>query len=581
MHASAPHASIPVAQKKYVPIFELGRGGMGNAVLAVVQGPGGFNKLQVVKQLRAELAESPEFLSMFLDEARLSARINHPNVVQTNEVGFDGTTYFIAMEYLEGQSLEALFTRASKKGKLPLSIFLRTLIDACNGLHHAHELQDFDGKSLHVVHRDVSPHNIFVTYDGQTKLLDFGIAKAADSSSETRTGIIKGKVVYMAPEQFRGSDVDRRVDVFAMGAILWRLLAGKRLWKGMSDIEVYQELAAGAIPSPKDVDPEAPQELVDICMKALAPNRDERYETASDLQTALEDFMNKLPERTSQRALGNFVRDLFEDRRAQIRSAIEARLASAINEPPATSAPIELPKLNSAAESLMGPASTSLMPAAHPTTEIPLPNGAQGASLATPQEPARTSRTLPVVVGGLAAVVVLGAVAVFATRPSQSTSEVPVTSTPTPVGAPSSTKPEEKEFVTLTVNPTPGDAMVMLDDATLHGPTKFEKDGAKHRLVVQAPGYQPYNAFIDFDEAGPMVMPISLAPVAATPTTAKRVPQGGGAVRANTPVVTKDPVPVVAASATTATPPSTTPTTTSQNRGDGLDMSDPWGKTKK
>lgn len=576
MHASAPHASIPVAQKKYVPIFELGRGGMGNAVLAVVQGPGGFNKLQVVKQLRAELAESPEFLSMFLDEARLSARINHPNVVQTNEVGFDGTTYFIAMEYLEGQSLEALFTRASKKGKLPLSIFLRTLIDACNGLHHAHELQDFDGKSLHVVHRDVSPHNIFVTYDGQTKLLDFGIAKAADSSSETRTGIIKGKVVYMAPEQFRGSDVDRRVDVFAMGAILWRLLAGKRLWKGMSDIEVYQELAAGAIPSPKDVDPEAPQELVDICMKALAPNRDERYETAADLQTALEDFMNKLPERTSQRALGNFVRDLFEDRRAQIRSAIEARLASAINEPPATSAPIELPKLNSAAESLMGPASTSLMPAAHPTTEIPLPNGAQGASLATPQEQARPSRTLPIVVGGLAAVVVLGAVAVFATRTPATVPDAPVGSNSPPVTSPTP-KPEEKEFVTLTVNPTPGDALVMLDDATLHGPTKFDKDGAKHRLVVQAPGYQPYNAFIDFDEAGPMVMPIALAPVAATTPTKRPLSTGGGRA---TPVVQRDPTPSTSAAAPTPPPATATPPPQS-NRGDGLDMSDPWAKPKK
>jgi len=188
MSASTTHGTpvnVASIHGKYRPIFELGRGGMANVILAVVQGPGGFNKLQVIKQLRSELALDPEFLTMFLDEARLSARINHSNVVQTNEVGHDGRHYFIAMEYLEGQSLEAFLRRAHTMGGLPLQMFLKIIVDSLEGLHYAHELADFEGNHLHVVHRDVSPQNIFVTYDGVTKVLDFGIAKAADSSSDT------------------------------------------------------------------------------------------------------------------------------------------------------------------------------------------------------------------------------------------------------------------------------------------------------------------------------------------------------------------------------------------------------------
>src|SRR5260370_910736 len=186
---------------KYKLLAELGRGGMANVYLAVARGPSGFNKLVVLKCLRSDLASDTELLAMFLDEARLAARLNHPHVVQTYEVGEYVGRPVIVMEYLEGQVLSSLVQRAQSNNALPLSLHLRVIIDALEGLHHAHELTDYDGKPLGLVHRDISPQNVFVTFDGHVKVLDFGIAKAATSQSQTATGILKGKVKYMAPEQ--------------------------------------------------------------------------------------------------------------------------------------------------------------------------------------------------------------------------------------------------------------------------------------------------------------------------------------------------------------------------------------------
>src|SRR6185437_8026107 len=236
---------------KYRLIAELGHGGMAEVYLAVVRGPAGFNKLVVIKQIRPQLAEDPEFLAMFLDEARLAARLSHPNVVQTNEVGQEGSRYFIAMEYLEGQPLNRVLHRVQKTGGIPLALHVKILSDVLGGLHHAHELADFDGTPLEVVHRDVTPHNVFITYDGQVKVVDFGIAKALNSSAETRTGVLKGKVAYMAPEQARGERCDRRADVFSVGVMLWEAATGRRLWKGVPDITILQRLLAGDIPRPR------------------------------------------------------------------------------------------------------------------------------------------------------------------------------------------------------------------------------------------------------------------------------------------------------------------------------------------
>ncbi len=313
---------------KYRLIAELGHGGMAEVFLAIASGPAGFNKLLVIKQIRDQLADDPEFLGMFLDEARLAARLNHPNVVQTNEVGEDGRRYFIAMEYLEGQPLNRIAQRLGKDGRLTLAMHVRILIEALAGLHYAHELTDFDGTQLQVVHRDATPHNIFVTYAGQVKVVDFGIAKALGSSSETRAGVLKGKISYMAPEQALGERVDRRADVFAVGMMLWEALAGRRPFKGQNDVVILQKLVAGDIPSPGTVRDDIPDLLEAICMKALAHDREERFATAEAMQRALEGALELLGLRAQLRDVGDLVTKAFADERVRIRAVIEAQMAS-------------------------------------------------------------------------------------------------------------------------------------------------------------------------------------------------------------------------------------------------------------
>ncbi len=321
---------------KYRFLVELGSGGMGDVFLAVAQGPKGFNKLQVIKRLRPELAQDPEFLGMFLNEARIAARLNHPNVVQTNEVSEHDDEYFIAMEYLEGQSLYAIAKRAIAAGpkggplqRIPLAFHLHVLAEACGGLHYAHELVDFDGTPLGLVHRDCSPQNIFVTYEGEVKVLDFGIAKAVDSATHTRTGVLKGKVPYMPPEQLDGANIDRRADVFAVGAMIWEAATGTRLWKGLNDIQIAHRLHQRDIPAPSSFEPSVDPALEAICMKALAVKPRDRYQTAAELQSALDAYVNKLGG-VRRRDLGKYTLHLFTDTRRSLRLKIEEELRDVV-----------------------------------------------------------------------------------------------------------------------------------------------------------------------------------------------------------------------------------------------------------
>jgi serine/threonine-protein kinase len=302
---------------------------MATAYLCVAQGPGGFNKLQVLKYLRPDLAADEEFLKMFLEEARIAARITHPNVVQTNEVGFDGICHYIAMEYVEGQTLENIIRRAKKLGGkgIPLDMHLRIIADALAGLHHAHELLDFDGTPLNIVHRDVSPHNVMVTYDGFVKMLDFGIAKAADSSSDTRSGMLKGKYAYMSPEQYSGERVDRRADIFAMGVMIWQAITMQRMWKGITGTEIIARVLKGDIKRPSELVPDVDPKLEAICLKALDNDPEQRYATAADLQTVLDDYLRARSVVVTTRELGQYVAELAVESRSRIRAAVESQLA--------------------------------------------------------------------------------------------------------------------------------------------------------------------------------------------------------------------------------------------------------------
>ncbi len=318
---------------KYVVLAEIGRGGMAEVYLALCRGPNGFNKLVVLKLLRTHLAEDEDFLRMFLGEARLAARLNHPNIVQTYEVDEVGGRNCIVMEYLEGRSLADIHT-ATQQNPMPQGLQLRVIADALAGLHYAHERRDVNGEPLGLIHRDVSPHNVLVTYDGQVKIVDFGIAKAADDGAHTKTGVFKGKLRYTAPERFCGEESDRRSDIFSVGVMLWQVLLRRRLWAGMNELEVMQQLAQRVpIPSPRLLDPQIPALLDQICVKALANSPADRFQTAAEMQDAIEEILATDSVGTTNRALARFMGERFGETRAQFQRTVDEQVRAAASIP--------------------------------------------------------------------------------------------------------------------------------------------------------------------------------------------------------------------------------------------------------
>jgi len=309
-------------------IGEIGRGGMANVYLTATRGAlGGFQKLVVIKLLRADLAEEQEFRQMFLAEARLAARLNHPHVVQTYDVGEDDGRYYLAMEYVDGQTLETARRSAEASRLFPPRLQLQVLVHILSGLHYAHELKDYDGKPLNVVHRDVTPSNILLGYDGRVKLVDFGVAKALDSGTQTRAGVVKGKTGYMAPEAFTDSGhVDRRADVYSVGMLLWETLVGRRMWRHLGSTDRLQRAIEGQIEPLRQLVPEVPQKLEQICLKALQLRPEDRYATAAELQMDLEGYLERHPPRVSDREIGVALNEAFADDRKQITSVIEHQL---------------------------------------------------------------------------------------------------------------------------------------------------------------------------------------------------------------------------------------------------------------
>ncbi len=312
---------------KYRLLAELGRGGMADVHLAVSVGPAGFSKLQVIKRLRPGMTDEAEMRHMMLDEARLAARLNHKNIVQTNEVGIVDDQYFLSMEYLDGQPYHRILKRAAQLGRtIPLPFAVKILCEVLSGLHYAHECRDYDGVPLGVVHRDVSPQNLFVTYDGQVKVVDFGIAKSTGRLVETQTGIIRGKITYMAPEQAFASTVDRRADIFSVGVLLWEALAGERLWGQLSDPEIVARMMK-EIPPVTTVRPDAPADLVEVCSRALSRDPEKRPATAAEMRSVLEEYLALHDIQVSAEALGSLVVDLFEAERDELSGLVDRELA--------------------------------------------------------------------------------------------------------------------------------------------------------------------------------------------------------------------------------------------------------------
>jgi len=301
----------------------IGRGGMAEVFLVALQAPAGVTKLAVLKRIWPELACDPDFAAMFLDEAKLAVRLSHPHVVQTYEVMAHQDELALSMEYLEGQSLTRVIGRAL--GQITLPQRLRIVADVLAALEHAHTLCDYDGTPLRVVHRDVSPQNVFLTYDGHVKIMDFGVAKSLSGSHHTRPGGLKGKLTYMAPEQRRGDEVDHRADLYAVGVMLWELLAGRRMWQGLAKSEIANALYEGQGPPPLPNQDKLPPELGELCRRALSPERGERFASAAEMERELARVApGGLDNRT--RALGRVLQVAFAPERQERRTLIETHL---------------------------------------------------------------------------------------------------------------------------------------------------------------------------------------------------------------------------------------------------------------
>jgi eukaryotic-like serine/threonine-protein kinase len=289
---------------------------MASVHLARMDGPGGFQKWVAIKRIHPNLVEDDQFVDMFLDEARIAAGINHANVAQVFDLGKDEGTYWIAMEYLHGEPLREVMRRCEDR-RLTISpdVAARICADAAEGLHAAHELRGKNGQLLGLVHRDVTPHNLFITYEGYTKVVDFGIAKVADRLSETRAGTLKGKLAYMSPEQVRGQDdVDRTTDVFALGVVLWELTTGHRLFRMDTDLDTLEKVQACVVPPPSTVSAGYPIELESVVMKALAKKKADRFPTAREFSRALNLYLQRRAVLIGPEEVSAFVRELFVDR---------------------------------------------------------------------------------------------------------------------------------------------------------------------------------------------------------------------------------------------------------------------------
>ncbi len=299
---------------KYQLVKKLAVGGMGEVWLARQKGPVGFEKLVVVKTLLKHLKEDQEFVNMFFDEARIAAVLNHPNIAQIYDLGEDKGEYFIAMEYVHGLSLRDVVVHALERGDgMPLALKCRVIADAAAALDFAHQAKTPAGQPLDLIHRDVSPQNILVGFNGAVKLIDFGVAKAANKLVRTATGIIKGKYAYMSPEQAYGKPLDGRSDVFGLGTVFWEVLCTERLFKRDNETETLQAVVGAEIRPPSMLDRAVPKSLDPIVLSALERDVDDRYPSAAAFQRAIEGWLSKQRLPATSAHLAAFMRQLFPD----------------------------------------------------------------------------------------------------------------------------------------------------------------------------------------------------------------------------------------------------------------------------
>ncbi len=313
------------AYGKYFLVKKLAEGGMAEIFLAKQVGVEGFEKNVVIKRMLPHLSGASDFVSMFLDEARLAASLSHPNIVQISDLGLADGCYFICMEYLAGEDFATVLRTAKRRGEhAPLNVVLRVLIEAAVGLHFAHEAVDPKGVPMRLVHRDISPSNLFITYSGQVKVLDFGIAKAESRITSTGAGVVKGKYQYMSPEQARGDSVDRRSDLFSLGVSLYEALTGVRPFARDTDLAVLKAVLDCDYQPVRALRPELPLEVEQIVNRAMAQEAEHRYPTALAMAQDIEKYIGSTTSATGGQALVSFMAGFFGPDRVKSKTRIES-----------------------------------------------------------------------------------------------------------------------------------------------------------------------------------------------------------------------------------------------------------------
>ena len=348
---------------RYALYGKLASGGMATVHYGRLLGPVGFSRTVAIKRLHPQFSKDPEFAAMFLDEARVAARIQHPNVAATVDVVATEGELFLVMDYIRGETLSRLARAARRRGLgVPLGVIGSILSGALHGLHAAHEATDTHGKALEVVHRDVSPQNILVGADGVPRVLDFGVAKAAARVQTTRDGQMKGKLSYMSPEQLRGSGVDRRTDIFAAAVVLWEALTGKRLFDGDDAAAILDKILERPIPPPSSIEASIPRKVDRVTLQGLARNSDERFATAREFAVALEEAIPI----ASGREVGEWVEAVAGETLSK-REKIVAEIES-------ISAVSEITELTDSADPILKTIDARLPTAREPTTEKTSPS---------------------------------------------------------------------------------------------------------------------------------------------------------------------------------------------------------------
>jgi len=540
-------------------VATLGRGGMADVFLAVRRGPYASNKLVVIKRLKGDASGDQQWVDMFVDEARIAMRLSHPNVVSTFDFVAEDDDFYLTMEFLDGQSLLQTL-RSVGREKVPLDLHIWILTQVLAGLTYAHELRDFDGTPLGIVHRDVTPSNVILTYGGGVKLVDFGIAKVAGAVSVTQNGTMKGKIGYASPEQCLGKVTTARSDLYSVGIMLWEAIAEKRRTVGETPAAVYQARIAGTERPLEEARPDVPPLLSKIVRRALAAAPEDRHESAYEFQRELEQYLATRPPTYGTRALAEFMSAHFARVREAMHRTIESGIAGGARETGSrrlitseTSATISTTGIRPAPAA---EASETSIPAAPAVTSAPAPVG---------RAPLRRGAALGIaavavsVVGAAAylaargsgprletAVVAVGTVpasdrrpeAAGLSRPSEAPAPAPARpEAPAPEGSALRARPTEvlaaaspsgaapaapqppvaaparpaapaggvRDFVAVRVliRPHTAKARVVLDGQPLLGNNPFAgrapKDGGSHSLVVTAPGYAPVERAIAVD----------------------------------------------------------------------------------